>query len=147
MRSDIAAASSNPHRAADVVDDEMEAVQSERVDRSGAKPPQPGPRIVEVGRARRRAEAGKVEGHAAQTPCGQFREDLSVQEARRRHAVKAHDGSSLAFLSDEAGHACSLEVAADRPVPPHNLRPGHARELIRRSIERKASDSGASSWV
>ena len=68
------------HRPADVVHEQMEAAESERVHGGGAKAAEPGPGVVEGGRAVGEPEPGQVERDPAQATHGQLAQDLAVQK-------------------------------------------------------------------
>ena len=80
-----------PDRPADVVHDEVEAVEPERVDRRAREPAEPGPGVVEVLRAVGEPEAGEVERDPAQAAPRRARgarsgrgSDEPARRARRR---------------------------------------------------------------
>jgi hypothetical protein len=88
------------HGTADVVHDEVEAIELQRVERGERPGSQARPAIVEPLRALREPQAREVEGDAAQAACRQLGEDLAVQERRGGHAVQAHDRRAGALLPD-----------------------------------------------
>ena len=107
-------------RAADVMDDEMAAIDLEGVDRRSRPPGQSRPRVVESLRALGQPEAREIEGDSAQALVGEHGQDLAVEERARRHAVQADDVRATALLADES----------DRSRPPR--RP--ARQALWRAI-------------
>ena len=78
-------------RPADVVDDEVTALDLERLQRLAEPAGEARPGVVELGRAIGEAEAGEVERHRAQPLVGERRHHLAVQKRARRHPVQEHD--------------------------------------------------------
>src|SRR5262249_33253439 len=115
------------HRPADVMHHQMEPAESERVHGGGAKAAEPGPGVVEGGRAVGGPEGGQVERDPAQVTRGQFAQDFAVQETRGWHAVQAHHrlATRRASFPDEAADASGLKtppggaVLADHIVAVH----------------------------
>jgi len=132
-------------RAADVVHDEVKAIEVERVDRGAGPAAVARPGVVEVVGPRRQAEARQVEGHAAQPPRGQLVEHLAVEERRGGHAVDAHHGVSVARLPHERRHAGGLEPAARRAVAFDDFGARHGNEIRDESAGQPAAARSARS--
>jgi len=94
------------------VDNEMKALQIERVDGGYGVLAEPRPAVVEVLRAVGEPHAGQVEGDTAQVAGRKLVEHPSVQEGRRRDALHAEDRLAVSGLPDEAGQAGGGERAA-----------------------------------
>jgi hypothetical protein len=75
------------------MDDEVEAFELEGVDRGRAPRTEARPRVVERDRTRRQPEARQVERDTAQLVRCQHRQQLAIEERRRRDAVHASTGS------------------------------------------------------
>ena len=99
------------HRPADVVDDEMEAPESQLVDCRATEPPEAGPRVVEVTWALGGSEPGKIPRDPAQAPRRELAEHLAVQERRSRDAVHADHCIAVALLAYEAADPGGPELA------------------------------------
>ena len=69
-----------PDRSADVVDDEVEPVEPERVDRGEGEPAEAGPAVVEVRRPLGEAESGQVERDAPKSAGSELGDKFAVQE-------------------------------------------------------------------
>ena len=67
-------------RPADVVDDQVEPVESEGVHGGGAEPAEPGPGVVEGGAAVGEPEPGQVERDPAQATRGQLAQHFAAQD-------------------------------------------------------------------
>ena len=66
------------NRPADVVEDQVAALDFQCVDRRAGPAPERGPAVVDIGPLLGEAEARKVKGHAPQSPIGQQRQHLAV---------------------------------------------------------------------
>jgi hypothetical protein len=100
-----------PDRSADVVDHEVDPVELECVDRLAEPAREAGPRVVEVGRALRQPEAGKVEGDPPAALVGELGKNLAVEVGARWDAVDEDDHRPLAALAYETAHAAGVEPA------------------------------------
>ena len=125
-RSGIGRRQLEPDRAADVVHDQVEAVEPQRVDGRVREAPQPGPAVVERRAAVGEAQAGQVEGHAPQVARGQLGQHAAIQERRHRYAVDADHGLAGALLAHEAADGARVEGAAEAAVALDHLLRGHA---------------------
>ena len=103
-------------RPADIVDDEVEPIDVERVDGRRAKTPEASPAVVESPRAFREPEARKVPGDSAQPSRGELPEHFPVAERRAQHPVNAHDRLAVAFGAHEALYAAGGEGLPGRAV-------------------------------
>src|SRR4029450_2888379 len=74
----------------------MEPSQVEGFDRGGCEPAKAGPGVVEGHWPLRKSQPWQVERDAAETACGQFDNELAIEERRRRHAVPAHHWLTVA---------------------------------------------------
>src|SRR5262249_40845458 len=115
------------HRAADVVHDQVEPAESERVHGGGAKADEPGPGVVEGGGAGGEPAPGQGERDPAPAQRGQLAESFAGQETRGWHAVQAHHrlAARWAGFPDEAADASGRKtppggaVLADHIVAVH----------------------------
>jgi hypothetical protein len=118
-RLDAVAVSQRPLEAdgaADVVQDEVAAIDAERFDRIAGPAAQPRPAVVEGAGLRGQAQARQIEGHAAQPALRQQWEHLAIEEGAHRDTVHEHDRIAVALLPDEAPNAAGLELAAGAPM-------------------------------
>jgi hypothetical protein len=93
------------------VDDEVAALEAERVDRLPGPARQPRPRVIEVLGAVGETEPGKVEGDGAKPLARERRHHLAVEERARRDAVEEDHGGARALLADEASRPAGVEAA------------------------------------
>src|SRR5206468_1494953 len=103
-------------RPADVVDDEVAALDPERVDRLAGPPSEPRPRVVEALGTVGEAEPGEVECNRPQPLIGDRRDHLPIEERARWNPVEQHDRRAPPLLANEARHAAGLEAASGGPV-------------------------------
>ena len=96
-------------RSADVVDDEVAALDLQGVDRGTGPGGEAAPGVVEAAGALGQPQAGEVEGDAAQAAGGEQRHDLAVEEAADGDAVNQDHRLAVATVEREAADAGRLE--------------------------------------
>ena len=108
----------------------MEAIYPQSPDRVRREAAQARPAIVEISRPIRQTQTGKIEGHTAQTAPCEFRHQLAVQKAGRRHAVHTHDRRSSALFDYKAFDAASVEVPAGCRMPVDHFFGTHHQSVV-----------------
>lgn len=107
------------------MDQEVEVLDPQGMERGHREAPETRPAVVEVLRAFGEAEAREVEGDApagreppARAPCGR-------EKAGARHTVDADHGLARPLLPDEAHHPRRLEGTSSPTVALDDLLAGH----------------------
>ena len=103
------------------MNDQVAAIDLERIDGLAEPLGEPRPRVVETLGAVREPEAGKVKRGRTQALIRKRPDHLAVGERARRNPVNEHDVRARAVLADEAPHAAGLEAAPGGAVDVDHL--------------------------
>jgi hypothetical protein len=118
------------HRSPDVVDDQVESVELQRVGGSGREASEPGPAVVVVLGAFGEPEPGEVPCDSTQPPRGELVDDLAVEERRASHPVAAENRVACALFADEAADPSGCERAPCASVGVDDLSSRHGLVLL-----------------
>lgn len=107
---------SKTHRATGIVHDEMKLIKPEGVYRRRRPCTDSRECVIKLGRPVGQAQARSVEAESSEPACGQFRDNLPVEEARGRKAMHEDDGFSVTGLEDKAADTGGLKEGPSRAV-------------------------------